>query len=115
MRKFIIGVITIILAVFAGCITAKAQDVKREGNTFISQKSSRTSSTSKDIATTYNWQDNKGNVYPIILHQYVRGENAGKWVAYVMRKSEKTGKEYKYYIPDGMEIAAEIMKEMGIK
>lgn len=117
MRKYLIGVITIILALFVGCSNAKAQDksVKREGKTFVAQKSNRGTNSSKDIETTYNWQDSKGNTYPIYLHQYVKGENAGKWTAYVIRKSEKTGKVYKYYVPNGIEIAAEIMREMGIK
>ena len=117
MRKYLIGVITIILALYAGCYSAKCQEktVKREGKTFVAQKSSRTSSNSKDIKTSYDWRDSKGNTYPIYLHQYVKGENAGKWTAYVVRKSEKTGKVYKYYIPDGMIIAEQIMKEMGIK
>ena len=111
MHKFIIGVI-IILASIVGCNTAKAQNVKREGNTFIAE-SSRGASASKDVATTYTWKDTKGNEYPIYLHQYSKGENAGKWTAYVIRKSAKTGNEYKYYIPNGADIAAQIMKETG--
>lgn len=117
MRKYLIGVITIILALYAGCYSAKCQDkqIKREGKTFIAQKSSRTSEDNKDIATSYDWQDSKGNTYPIYLHQYTKGKNAGKWTAYVIRKSSKTGKDYKYYIPDGMLIAEQIREEMGLK
>lgn len=111
MKKFIIGVI-IILASVVGCNTAKAQNVKREGNTFIAE-STRGASASKDVATTYTWKDTKGNEYPIVLHQYTKGENVGKWTAYVMRVSSKTGKEYKYYIPNGVEIAEQIMRETG--
>lgn len=112
MHKFIIGII-IILASIVGCNTAKAQNVKREGKTFIAE-SSRGASASKDVATTYTWKDSKGNEYPIYLHQYTKGENVGKWTAYVLRISAKTNKEYKYYIPNGVEIAKEIMKETGI-
>lgn len=112
MHKFLIGIL-IILAGVVGCNTAKAQDVKRENKTFIAS-SNRGASASKDIPTTYNWKDTKGNEYPIVLHQYTKGENAGKWTAYVMKTSAKTGKEYKYYIPNGIQIASEIMKEMGI-
>jgi hypothetical protein len=111
MKKFIIGAI-IILASVVGCNTAKAQNVKREGKTFIA-KSTRGASASKDVATTYTWKDTKGNEYPILLHQYTKGENEGKWTAYVMRVSSKTGKEYKYYIPNGVEIAEQIMRETG--
>lgn len=111
MHKFIIGVI-IILASVVGCNTAKAQNVKREGKTFIAE-SNRGASASKDVATTYTWKDTKGNEYPIFLHQYAKGEKAGQWTAYVMRVSAKTGKEYKYYIPNGVEIAEQIMRETG--
>lgn len=111
MRKFIIGII-IILASVVGCNTAKAQNAKREGKTFIAE-SSRGASSSKDVATTYTWKDTKGKEYPIFLHQYVKDEKAGQWTAYVMRVSAKTGKEYKYYIPKGTEIAEQIRREMG--
>lgn len=111
MKKFIIGVIIILVSI-AGSNTTKAQNVKREGKTFIAE-SNRGASASKDVATTYTWKDTKGNEYPIILHQYAKGEKAGQWTAYVMRVSAKTGKEYKYYIPNGVEIAEQIMRETG--
>lgn len=104
----------IILAGLMGCQTTKAQNVKKEGKTFIAS-SSRGASNSSDVSTAYFWRDSKGNEYPIYLHKYTKGDKAGQWTAYVIRKSQKTGKEYKYYIPNGVEIAAEINKEMGIK
>ena len=101
-----------ITLVCLGYQTSKAQEIKREGKTFISERAVKGSnSASKDIETTYDWRDSKGNTYPIYLHQYVKGENVGKWTAYVVRKSEKTGKPYKYYIPNGMQIAEQIIKE----
>ena len=112
MKKLIIGVI-IILASIVGCNTAKAQNVQREGKTFISQNT-KGAKASKDIETTYTWQDKDGNNYPIYLHQYDKGEKQGQWGAYVVRKSKKTGKLYKYYFPNNEEIAAEIMKEMKL-
>lgn len=113
MKKFIIGVMCIILVGIAGCNVAKAQDVKREGKTFIAE-TSRGSSASSDVQTTYKWKDNKGQEYPIVLHQYTKGEKKGQWGAYVIRKSAKSGKDYKYYFPKNEEIAKEIQKEMGI-
>ena len=110
MHKFILGVI-IILASVVGCNTAKAQNVKREGKTFIAE-SNRRASSSKDLLTSYTWKDTKGNEYPIVLHQYTKGEKAGKWIVYVVKTSAKTGKEYKYYIPNGEQIAEDIRKEM---
>lgn len=112
MRKIIVGII-IILAGIAACNTTEAQNVKREGKTFIAE-SSRGSSSTKDVATTYTWKDSKGKEYPIFLHQYSRGEKVGQWTTYVMRVSAKTGKEYKYYIPKGDEIAEQIRKESNL-
>ena len=112
MKKLIIGVI-IILASVVGCNNAKAQNVVREGKTFISQNVNGAKA-SKDIETSYTWQDKDGNNYPIYLHQYVKGEKQGQWGAYVVRKSKKTGKPYKYYFPNNEEIAAEIIKEMKL-
>jgi len=82
----------------------------RDGKTFTQQKGSRSGS-SQDVATTYTWKDSKGNEYPLFLHTYVKGEKAGRTTAYVVRTSSKTGKEYKYYLPDGERIAMEIMNE----
>lgn len=111
MKKFIIGVLCIILASVVGCNTAKAQTVKREGKTFIAG-SSRASS--DDIATTYIWKDKSGKEYPIFLHKYTKGDKAGQWTAYVIKVSAKTNKEYKYYIPKGETIAATIRHEMSL-
>lgn len=113
MKKFIIGVCAI-LAVLVGCQTAKAQNYVKEGKTFTVQKSNGASA-SNDVLTVYTWKDSKGNEYPIYLHKYTKGENEGKWGAYVIKKSAKTGNDYKYYIPSGLEIAEEISKEMGLK
>ncbi len=113
MKRFIIWVMCIILASVVGCNTAKAQNVKREGKTFIAQ-SSRGASSAKDVSTTYTWKSKDGKEYPIFLHKYTKGNNVGKWGAYVIRKSEKTGKEYKYYFPGNQEGAAQISEEMSL-
>ena len=113
MRKFIMWVMCIILVGLVGCQTTKAQNVKREGKTFVSQ-SSRGASASNDVQTTYKWKDTKGQEYPIVLHKFAKGEKKGQWGAYVIRKSAKTGKDYKYYFPGNQEVAAEISKEMGL-
>ena len=112
MKKFIIGVLCIILVGLMGCQTTKAQTVKREGKTFIASSSG---ASSDDVATTYIWKDKSGKEHPIFLHKYTKGEKAGKWGAYVMKVSAKTNKEYKYYIPKGEEIAETIRKEMSLQ
>lgn len=113
MKKFILGAI-IVLASLVGCQLAKAQEpLKREGKTFIAT-STRGASSSSDVATTYTWRDTKGNEYPLWLHKYSKGNKAGTYTVYVIKKSAKTGNDYKYYLKDGESIAKEIMKEMGI-
>ena len=113
MKRFIIGVLCIILASVVGCNTAKAQEIKREGKTFIAESSHKASS-SDDIQTTYKWKDTKGEEYPIVLHRFTKGDKKDKWGAYVIRKSAKTNKNYRYYFPKNEEVAQEIRKEMGI-
>ena len=110
MKQFIIWVMCIILTCVAGCNTAKAQSVRKEGKTFIAE-SSRGASTSKDITTTYTWRDKDGNEYPIYLHKYTKGDKVGQWGAYVIRKSQKTGKEYKYYFSGNDTAAAQIISD----
>lgn len=114
MKKFIIiGLLSTVLMFTFSNINIKAQtQIKREGKTFV-QSSSRESS--NDVETTYTWKDSKGVEYPIILHQYTKGDNAGEWTCYVIKTSAKTGKSYKYYLKDGKEIANTIRKEMGLK
>lgn len=96
MKKLIL---CMLLALF--CITANAE-VKREGDTFKVEQSSRTSQGEK---TKYTWEDKEGNKYPIYITK--RG------ACYVLRTSKKTGKEYKYYLPK--DIQAQIKQELGIQ
>lgn len=67
-----------------------AQDVKREGNTF-TQVSTRTSG-SKEIPTDYTYVDSKGKSYQVFL------SSSGK--AFIKKVSQKSGKEYKQYLPE---------------
>lgn len=100
----------ITIALLIAAMTASAQTTEKhytlEGKTFVQ---SATAPSEQDQATAYLWRDTKGNEYPIILHRYVKGEKAGRVTCYVIRKSAKTGKEYKYYLPEGEKIAEEIM------
>lgn len=107
MKHFII--LFIILS-FVSSFSAQstAQSYKIEGKEIIQQESSKYSN---DIKTDYTYRDSKGNTYPIYLHKYTKGENAGKHTCYIMKKSEKTSKEYKYYLPDGMEIARQVTEK----
>lgn len=104
------------IAILCATICASAQEIthengyKREGKTFV-QSAQDAQMMKGDQATAYTWRDAKGNEYPIILHTYTKGEKAGRTTAYVIRTSKKSGKEYKYFLPDGEKIAAEIINE----
>lgn len=110
MKKIIVSVALFVAAMSLG----NAQDKNaprgyvKDGNTFVQQKGARSSS-SNDTPTSYTWKDSKGNEYPIVLHTYTKGEKAGRTTCYVVKTSAKTGKEYKYYLPEGEAIAAEIV------
>ena len=109
MKKTIISIILLVVALSATAQEKPAENgYKREGKTFVQTKSQVPSG---DQPTAYTWRDTKGQEYPIILHEYKKGDKAGKVTAYVIRKSEKTGKDYKYYLPDGERIASEIIAE----
>lgn len=95
MKKLIL---CLLLALF--CITVNAE-VKREGDTFKVEQSTKTS----DTKTKYTWEDKQGNKYPIFITK--RGS------CYILRTSKKTGKEYKQYLPK--ETQAQIQQEMGIQ
>lgn len=95
MKKIIL---CILLALFSINIHA---EVKREGNTFKVEQTSKAS----DTQTKYTWEDKEGNKYPIFITK--------KGACYVLRTSKKTGKEYKYYLPK--EIQAQIKQEIGIE
>ena len=112
MKKTIITIVMLAMALCVGAQEKTAEKAyKREGKTFVQ---SDTQVLKGDTITTYLWRDAQGNEYPIVLHQYKKGQKVGKWNAYVIRKSAKTGKEYRYFLPDGEKIAEEIMQEEKI-
>lgn len=85
MKKIIL---CILLALF--CITISAE-VKREGNTFRVEQTTKES----DTKTQYTWVDKDGNIYPIFITK--------KGACYIFRTSKKTGKEYKQYLPKNIQ------------
>ena len=107
MKRTFITIALIMVAISTSAQTTN-KHYTREGKTFVQ---SATAPSNQDQATAYVWRNAKGNEYPIILHRYVKGEKAGRVTCYVIRKSDKTGKEYKYYLPQGEQIAEEITNE----
>lgn len=112
MKKTIIALALMLAGVMAMAqntnTPATEKAYKREGKTFVEQKSQVLKG---DTITAYTWRDSAGKEYPIILHRYTKGEKAGKVVAYVIRVSKKSGNEYRYFLPDGEKIASEILSE----
>ena len=94
MKKIIL---CILLALFSINIHA---EVKREGNTFKVEQTSKAS----DTQTKDTWEDKEGNKYPRFITK--------KGACYVLRTSKKTGKGYKYYLPK--DIQETIKKELNI-
>lgn len=76
-------------------------EVKREGNNFKVEQTSKAS----DTKTKYTWEDKAGQKYPIFVTK--------KGACYVIRVSKKTGKEYKYYLPK--DIQETIKRELNIQ
>ena len=95
MKKLIL---CILLALF--CITVNAE-VKREGDTFKVEQSTKVN----DTKTKFTWEDKEGNKYPIFITK--------KGACYILRVSKKTNKEYKYYLPK--DIQETIKKELNIQ
>ena len=86
MKKLLFMLCLILL----GGITVKAQEVIRKGNTF--EQVSKKKSKEAYKLTQYTYIAADGNKYPIYLSE------KGKY--FIFRKSAKTGKEYRQYLPN---------------
>lgn len=110
MKKTLLSIVMLTLAITASSQSKTTEKTyKRDGKAFVQKADAQASVT--DTATAYVWRDKQGNEYPIYLHRYTKGDKAGRYTAYVIRVSKKTGKQYKQYLTDGEQIANEILKE----
>ena len=98
MRRLLLA----LLMVLGFYTSTYSQDIVREGNTF---SSVRTSSKAQPTKTKFAWKDSKGTEYPIYM--------GASGSCYVIKVSQKTGKEYKNYMKP--EVSEQICKEMGVK
>ena len=73
-----------------GVNNSSAQSVERKGNNFT--QVSKSSKGGKETKTQYTYTDSKGKTYPVYL--------SGTGKAFVKKVSQKTGKEYKQYLPE---------------
>lgn len=76
--------------ILLGGITVKAQEVIRKGNTF--EQVSKKKSKEAYKLTQYTYIAADGKKYPIYISE------KGKY--FIFRKSAKTGKEYRQYLPN---------------
>ena len=76
--------------ILLGGITVKAQEVIRKGNTF--EQVSKKKSKEAYKLTQYTYIAADGTKYPIYISE------KGKY--FIFRKSAKTGKEYRQYLPE---------------
>ena len=96
MKKFIyciVAMLTLALPSMSQEVAKKTDTttVIREGNVFKSNKVSN-GRQSKETKTNYEYEDSKGETYPIYL------SSTGK--AFIKVVSKKTGKEYRRYLPE---------------
>ena len=97
MRKStrILAIIVLILGFFVLSQHTQAQNVVKNGKTFVQQ-----SSTGDSMKTDYQYQDKDGVKYTIYL--------SSKGKVYIWMKSKKTGKLYKRYLPKITEMLKDI-------
>ena len=79
----------LVLFILLGGMTAQAQEVVRNGNTF--EQVSKKKSKEAYKLTQYTYIAADGTKYPIYISE------KGKY--FIFRKSAKTGKEYRQYLP----------------
>ena len=86
MKKLVLLAVMTIL----GMVAAFGQStINVEGNVIKSVKA-QTTHKADTLVTTYQYEDSKGNRYPIIINK-----NSGK--CFIWKKSSKTGNMYKMY------------------
>ena len=88
MKKF---VLIVCLALLGGVTYAHAQKVVRNGNNF-TQVTSKAQKQTEVVKTQYTYTANDGVTYPIYL--------SGNGKYFIIRKSSKSGKEYRQYLPE---------------
>ena len=88
MKKVVLLVCIILLG---GMAYAHAQkEVVRKGNNFI--EISKKAEKQEVVKTQYTYTANDGNIYPIYL--------SGNGKYFIIRKSSRSGKEYRQYLPE---------------
>ena len=87
--RLAIVLIFLLMAMFSAAGVMAHGEIVREGNILSQAKP-------EPISTGYMWKDKDGNLYPI----YKILNKKGVWKYFILRVSKKTGKEYRYYLPE---------------
>lgn len=94
MKKFMLCILMMLTLALPSMGQEVPQDTTKyvlKGTTFRSNDSVSNSKT-EETKTKYTYEDKKGQVYPVYLSK------TGK--AFVWRKSKKTGRDYRQYLPE---------------
>lgn len=81
---------------------SNAQNVVFSNGVF---KTTKTKAVKDTLVTSFKYEDSKGRQYPIII-------NKGNGRCYTWRKSSKTGKMYKSYLPK--EVSKQVANKLNI-
>lgn len=94
-------IVMIVLISLVSVFKASAQNVKRQGNTFIEQVDTTQTKTLKGTVyeTDYIYVDRQGNAYNVYL--------SSNGNAFIVKVSKKSGRKYRKYLP---EITKEIQR-----
>lgn len=104
MKKYILALCALLTMC---CYTTTAQSVHKEqinGITVLSVE--KANNTDNHVKTSFQYKDSGGVLYNIWV-------NKSNGRCYIYRTSKKTGKQYKYYLPES--ICLEVCNEMGLK
>lgn len=103
MRKIFVLLVALMGICAIGAAQSSDAKVERNGKVF-SQKSIKKAKT-EPIVTDFQWEDSKGNQYPILVNP-----DSGR--CFIIKVSGKTGKEYKQYLD--ADVCKAVCKEVGI-
>lgn len=95
-------IILLSIMMFCSMNNSNAQNVVFNNGVF---KAAKTKTAKDTLVTAFKWEDSKGKQYPIIINK-----SNGK--CYTWRKSSKTGKLYKSYLPK--ELSKQVASKLNI-
>lgn len=101
--KLAVIVTFLLVAIFGIPAMCHAQKYEVQGNEYVAKSTARTKSEPKK--TQFTWTDAKGTKYPIYM--------SGTGSCFIIKKSSKTGKEYRSYL--GPEVSMDICKRMNVE